>query len=47
MNTAVLIGASAAFLGSILVAPPIDELSAAVALPPFVADVLRYYLAGH
>jgi hypothetical protein len=39
MNTAVLIGASAAVLGSILVAPPIDE--------PFVADVLRYYLAGH
>jgi hypothetical protein len=33
--------------GSILIAPPIDELSAAVALPPFVADVLRDYLAGH
>ena len=41
MNTAVLIGASAAVLGSILVAPPLDELSAAVALPPFVADVPR------
>jgi hypothetical protein len=47
MNTAVLIGASAAVRGSILVAPPIDELSAAVALPPFVADVLRCYLAAH
>jgi len=47
MNTAVLIGASAAVLGSIPVAPPIDELSAAVAIPPFVVDVLRYYLAGH
>jgi hypothetical protein len=47
MNTAALIGASAAVLRSILVAPPIDELSAAVALPPFVAAVLRYYLAGH
>jgi drug/metabolite transporter (DMT)-like permease len=47
MNTAVLIGASAAVLGSILVALPTDELSAAVALPPFLADVLRYRLAGH
>jgi hypothetical protein len=46
MNTAALIGAGAVVLGSILVAPPIDELSAAIALPPFVADVLRYYLAG-
>jgi drug/metabolite transporter (DMT)-like permease len=47
MNTAVLIGASAAVLGSILVAVPTDELSAVVALPPFLADVLRYHLAGH
>jgi drug/metabolite transporter (DMT)-like permease len=47
MNTAVLVGASAAVLGSILVALPTDELSAAVALPPFLADVLRYRLAGH
>jgi drug/metabolite transporter (DMT)-like permease len=47
MNTAVLIGASAAVLGSILVALPTDELSAALALPAFLADVLRYHLAGH
>jgi drug/metabolite transporter (DMT)-like permease len=45
MNTAVLVGASAAVLGSVLVALPTDELS--VALPPFLADVLRYRLAGH
>jgi drug/metabolite transporter (DMT)-like permease len=47
MNMAVLIGASAAVLGSILVALPTDELSAVVSLPPFLADVLRYHLAGH
>jgi drug/metabolite transporter (DMT)-like permease len=47
MNTAVLIGASAAVLGSVLVALPTDELSAAVALPPFLADILRYHLAGY
>ena len=44
---AVLIGASAAVLGSILVALPTDELSAVVALPPFLADALRYHIAGH
>jgi drug/metabolite transporter (DMT)-like permease len=47
MNTAVFIGAIAAVLGSILVALPTDELAAVVALPPFLADVLRYHLAGH
>lgn len=47
MNTAVLVGAGAAVLGSILVALPTDELSAVVALPPFLADVLCYRLAGH
>jgi len=47
MNTAVLIGASAAVLGSILVALPTDALFAAAGLPPFLADVLRYHLAGH
>jgi hypothetical protein len=47
MNTAVLIGASAAILGSILVALPTDELSALVDLPPFLAEVLRYHLTGH
>jgi uncharacterized membrane protein len=47
MNTAVLIGASAAVLGSILVALPTDELSAVVDLPPFLAEVLGYHLAGH
>jgi drug/metabolite transporter (DMT)-like permease len=46
MNAAVLIGASAAVLGSILVALPTDELSAAVALRPILADFLRYRLAG-
>jgi drug/metabolite transporter (DMT)-like permease len=47
MNTTVFIGAIAAVLGSILVALPTDELAAVVALPPFLADVLRYHLAGH
>jgi drug/metabolite transporter (DMT)-like permease len=46
MNTAVLIGATAAVLGSILVALPTDELSAVVALPPFLANFLRYHLTG-
>ncbi|HEU5277185.1 MAG TPA: DMT family transporter [Xanthobacteraceae bacterium] len=47
MNTAVLVGAGAAVLGSILVALPTDDLSSAMALPPLLADVLRYRLAGH
>jgi drug/metabolite transporter (DMT)-like permease len=47
MNSAVLVGASAAVLGSILVALPTDGLSAALALPPFIADVLGYRLVGH
>src|SRR5215831_4218475 len=45
MNTAVLIGASAAVLGSILVALPTDALFAAAALPSALADFLRYQLA--
>ena len=47
MNTAVIIGASAAVLGSILVALPADMWSAALNVPPFLADVLRYRLTGH
>jgi drug/metabolite transporter (DMT)-like permease len=47
MNTAVLLGAGAAVLGSILVALPTDDLSTAMALPQSLADVLRYRLAGH
>jgi len=44
MNGAVLIGAGAAVAGSVLVALPTDELSGS--LPPFLAAVLRYRLAG-
>jgi drug/metabolite transporter (DMT)-like permease len=47
MNTAVLVGASAAVLGSILVAIPTDALSAALAVPPFIADILGCRLVGH
>jgi drug/metabolite transporter (DMT)-like permease len=46
MNVAVLIGAGAAVVGSILVALPTDMLSAALALPASLADVLRFRLAG-
>ena len=46
MNTAVLIGAGTAVLGSILVSLPTDELSAVLGLPPSLADFLSYRLAG-
>jgi len=46
MNTAVLIGAFAAVLGSIVVALDTDELTTLLGLPPSLADFLRYRLAG-
>jgi uncharacterized membrane protein len=47
MNVAVLIGAGAAVVGSLLVALPTDMLSAALAVPPALANLLGYRLAGH
>ena len=47
MNTAVLIGAFTAVLGSILVSLDTDELTTFLDLPPSLADFLRYRLAGH
>jgi drug/metabolite transporter (DMT)-like permease len=47
MNTAVLIGAFTAVLGSILVSLDTDELTGLLGLPPSIADFLRYRLAGH
>jgi len=46
MNTAVLIGAFTAVLGSILVSFDTDVLTALLGLPPFLADPLRYLIAG-
>ena len=46
MNTAVIIGAFTAVLGSILVALDTDELTAFLQLPSWSADFLRYRLAG-
>jgi drug/metabolite transporter (DMT)-like permease len=46
MNTAVLIGAGTAVLGSILVSLPTHELSTVLDLPPSLADFLSYRLAG-
>ena len=46
MNTAVIIGAFTAVLGSILVALDTDELTAFLQLPSWIADFLRYRLAG-
>ncbi|HEX4555782.1 MAG TPA: DMT family transporter [Xanthobacteraceae bacterium] len=46
MNTAVLIGAGTAVLGSILVSLPTDELSILLGLRPSLADFLSYRLAG-
>jgi drug/metabolite transporter (DMT)-like permease len=46
MNTAVLIGAGTAVLGSILVSLPTDELSTVLGLRPALADFLSYRLAG-
>ncbi len=47
MNTAVLIGAFTAVLGSILVSLDTDELTGLLGLPPSIADFLRYRIAGH
>jgi drug/metabolite transporter (DMT)-like permease len=47
MNTAVLIGAFTAVLGSILVSLDTDELTTFLDLPRSLADFLHYRLAGH
>jgi drug/metabolite transporter (DMT)-like permease len=47
MNTAVLIGAFTAVLGSILVSLDTEDLTTLMCLPPSIADFLRYRLAGH
>jgi hypothetical protein len=46
MNSAVVIGAFTAVVGSILVALDTDELMNFMQLPPWSADFLRYRLAG-
>ncbi|MBV8089621.1 MAG: hypothetical protein JO139_08600 [Alphaproteobacteria bacterium] len=46
MNAAVLIGAFAAVLGSILVSLDTDELTTLLDLRPPLAAFLRYRLAG-
>jgi len=46
MNTAVLIGAFTAVLGSILVSIDTNELTTLLSLPQSLADFLRYRLAG-
>jgi uncharacterized membrane protein len=46
MNTAVLVGALAAVLGSILVSLDTDLLAKLLDLPPSLSDFLRYRLAG-
>jgi hypothetical protein len=45
MNTAVIIGALAAVLGSLLVALDTDDLMERLDLPPSLADLLSYRLA--
>jgi drug/metabolite transporter (DMT)-like permease len=47
MNTAVLIGAFTAVLGSILVSFDTDELTGLLGLPPSIADFLRCRIAAH
>jgi drug/metabolite transporter (DMT)-like permease len=47
MNTAVLIGAFTAVLGSILVSLDTDELTMLLGLPQSLADFLHHRLAGH
>src|SRR5437868_12230414 len=47
MNTAVLIGAVTAVLGSILVSLDTDELTIWLGLPLPLADLLHYRLAGN
>ena len=46
MNTAVFFGAFTAVLGSILVSLETDELATLLHLPPALADLLSYRLAG-
>lgn len=46
MNTAVLIGACTAVLGSMLVSLDTDEIATFLGLPLSLADFLRYRLAG-
>lgn len=46
MNTAVLVGALTAVLGSLLVSIDTDVLTRLIALPPSLCDILRYRLAG-
>jgi drug/metabolite transporter (DMT)-like permease len=46
LNAAVLIGAFTAVLGSILVSLDTNELTMLLDLPPWLADFLRYRLAG-
>jgi drug/metabolite transporter (DMT)-like permease len=46
MNSAVVIGAFTAVLGSILVSFDTDQLPTLLGLPPALADLLRYRLAG-
>jgi drug/metabolite transporter (DMT)-like permease len=46
MNTAVLIGAFTAVLGSMLVSLDTDALTGLLGLPPSIADFLRYRIAG-
>lgn len=47
MNTAVLIGAFTAVLGSVLVSLDTDALMTLLDLPRSLADFLHYRLAGH
>jgi drug/metabolite transporter (DMT)-like permease len=46
MNTAVILGAFTAVLGSILVSLDTNQLTILLGLPPSLADFLRYRLAG-
>ena len=47
MNSAVLIGAFTAVLGSILVSLETEELTTLLGLPPSLANFLSWHLAGH
>jgi drug/metabolite transporter (DMT)-like permease len=46
MNTAIMIGAFTAVLGSVLVSVDTEELTKLLSLPPSLADILRYRIAG-
>ena len=47
MNTAILVGALTAVLGSILVSLDTDALTKLLDLPLSLAEFLHYRLAGH